>query len=100
MICGGGVQGAALGYYLAQRGWGKDTLILDQGRIGQQGTPWHMSGLIGMYKPTPAESRITEESMRLYGELARQGRPTGFKQCGSLLLARTRDRLTHLRYNS
>ena len=56
-----------------------------------------MSGLIGMFKPTLGETAITEESMRLYGELARQGKPTGFKQCGSLLLARTRDRLTHLR---
>ena len=35
--------------------------------------------------------------MRLYGELNNMGWPTGFKQCGSLLIARTRDRLTHLR---
>ncbi len=45
VICGGGVQGAALGYFLAQHGWGKDTLILDQGKIGRA-TPWHMSGLV------------------------------------------------------
>lgn len=45
VICGGGVQGAALGYFLAQHGWGKDTLVLDQGKIGRA-TPWHMSGLV------------------------------------------------------
>ncbi|XP_046657941.1 pyruvate dehydrogenase phosphatase regulatory subunit, mitochondrial-like [Daphnia pulicaria] len=96
VICGGGVQGAALGYFLAQHGWGQDTLILDQGKIGRA-TPWHMSGLIGIFKPTSTETRITEESIKLYDELARMGYDTGFKQCGSLLLARTRDRMTHFR---
>lgn len=96
VICGGGVQGAALGYYLAQHGWGTDTIILDQGKIGRN-NPWHMSGMIGVFKPTAIETQITEESIRLYGELALMGHETGFKQCGSLLLARTRDRLTHFR---
>ena len=51
VICGGGVQGAALGYFLAQHGWGKDTIILDQGKIGRA-TPWwhmHMSGLVYIF---------------------------------------------------
>ena len=86
VICGGGVQGAALGYFLAQHGWGKDTIILDQGNIGRA-TPWHMSGLIGIFKPTSVESRITEESIKLYDELARLGYNTStlkiFKEvCG------------------
>ena len=89
VICGGGVQGAALAYYLAQNGWAKDTIVLDQGKIGRA-YPWHMSGLIGIFKPTLTETRITEESVQLYDQLARLGQPTGFKQCGSLLLARTR----------
>lgn len=49
VICGGGVQGVAVSYYLAQNGWGKDTILLDQGVIGG-GTTWHMSGLLGAYK--------------------------------------------------
>ena len=96
VICGGGVQGAAIGYYLAQLGWGKDTIILDQGKVGG-GTPWHMSGLIGAYKPSPAETIMAQESIRLYQDLTEKGHSIGFKQCGSLLLARTRDRLTHFR---
>ncbi len=35
--------------------------------------------------------------MRLYQELTEMGYSTGWKRCGSLLLAQTRDRLTHLR---
>ena len=96
VICGGGVQGAAIGYYLAQYGWGKDTIILDQGKIGG-GTPWHMSGLIGTYKPSYTETIMSKESLHLYQDLTEKGHKTGFKQCGSLLLARTWDRLTHLR---
>jgi cation diffusion facilitator CzcD-associated flavoprotein CzcO len=48
VICGGGVQGAALGYYLAQHGWGKDTIILDQGKIGKA-RAHHMSGLVYIF---------------------------------------------------
>ena len=56
-----------------------------------------MSGLIGVYKPTLTETNITRESIRLYKELTKNGYSTGFSQCGSLLLAQTRDRLTHFR---
>ena len=96
VICGGGVQGAAVSYYLAQLGWGKDTIVLDQGRLGG-GSAFHTAGLIGAFKPTVVETKITEESIRLYDELTDAGYETGWKQCGSLLLARTRDRLTHFR---
>jgi len=56
-----------------------------------------MSGLIGTYKPSYTESVMALESLRLYQELTEKGYEIGFKQCGSLLLAQTRDRLTHLR---
>lgn len=32
VICGGGVQGAAVAYHLAKLGWGGDTVLLEQGR--------------------------------------------------------------------
>ena len=54
-----------------------------------------MSGLIGAYKPTHVETQLTNESIRLYKKLTEMGHETGWKQCGSLLLARTRDRMTH-----
>lgn len=32
VICGGGVQGAAVAYHLAKLGWGGETVLLEQGR--------------------------------------------------------------------
>lgn len=32
VVCGGGVQGAAVAYHLAQMGWGPDTVLVEQGR--------------------------------------------------------------------
>jgi len=57
-----------------------------------------MSGLIGTYKSLSTETVMTQESLRLYRDLTEKGHSIGFSQCGSLLLARTRDRLTHLRH--
>jgi len=43
------------------------------------------------------ETNITKESIQLYKNLTEMNYNTGWKECGSLLLARTRDRLTHFR---
>lgn len=32
VICGGGVLGASVAYHLAELGWGKHTVVLEQGR--------------------------------------------------------------------
>lgn len=58
------------------------------------GTTWHSSGLIGMFKPTPIETKLAQYSIQLYKEMEAKGLKTGWKQCGSLLVARTRDRMT------
>lgn len=61
-------------------------------RIGG-GTTWHSSGLIGVFKPSLAQVRLAQSSVDLYKELEAKGLPTGWKQCGSLNVARTRDRM-------
>lgn len=93
VICGGGVMGAAVAYNLAKLGWGPKTVVLEQSRIGG-GTTWHSSGLIGVFKPSLAQVKLTKQSVKLYQELESKGLPTGWKQCGSLNVARTRDRMT------
>lgn len=62
-------------------------------RVGA-GSRWHSSGLVGAFKPSLAQVNLAQSSIRLLKELESRGRPTGWKQCGSLLLARTRDRMT------
>ncbi|CAH1101011.1 unnamed protein product [Psylliodes chrysocephalus] len=96
VICGGGVMGASVAYHLAKLGWGKDTVLIEQSRVGG-GTTWHASGLIGVFKPSLAQVKLTKYSVALYEELEKQGLSTGWKQCGSLNVARTRDRMTIFR---
>lgn len=62
-------------------------------RVGT-GSRWYSSGLVGAFKPSLAQVKIAQSSIKLLKDLEALGRPTGWKQCGSLLLARTRDRMT------
>ncbi|XP_073975671.1 pyruvate dehydrogenase phosphatase regulatory subunit, mitochondrial isoform X2 [Rhodnius prolixus] len=96
VICGGGVIGASVAYHLAQLGWGEKTILLEQARLGGAPT-WNTSGLVGVFKPTLAQVRLCQTSMELFKELESQGLHTGWKQCGSLCLARTNDRMTVFR---
>ncbi|KAF7265881.1 hypothetical protein GWI33_020628 [Rhynchophorus ferrugineus] len=96
VICGGGVMGASVAYHLAKLGWGPHTVLIEQNRVGG-GTTWHSSGLIGVFKPSLSQVTLTKFSVGLYKELESQGLATGWKQCGSLNVARTRDRLTVFR---
>ncbi|XP_078040959.1 pyruvate dehydrogenase phosphatase regulatory subunit, mitochondrial [Augochlora pura] len=96
VICGGGVMGGAVAYHLSLMGMGNQTVIIESGRIGG-GTTWHTSGLVGAFKPSLAQVKLAQDSIALYKELEGKGLPTGWKQCGSLSLARTRDRMTVFR---
>ncbi|XP_063546967.1 pyruvate dehydrogenase phosphatase regulatory subunit, mitochondrial [Cydia strobilella] len=93
VICGGGVMGAAVAYHLAKRGWGDKTILIEKEKVGA-GSRWHSSGLIGAFKPSLAQVNLAQSSIKLLEELEAAGRNTGWKQCGSLLLARNRDRMT------
>jgi pyruvate dehydrogenase phosphatase regulatory subunit len=82
VICGGGAQGAAIAYKLALRGFGPDTVLLDQGALGG-GTTWNSSGLISLLKHSSVETRLTQMSKDLYLELQnKEGLYTGWKEVG------------------
>jgi 4-methylaminobutanoate oxidase (formaldehyde-forming) len=96
VIIGGGVIGCAVAYHLAKLGW-QDVVLLERRRL-TSGTTWHAAGLIGQLRATPNLTRLARYSAELYRGLeAETGQPTGFKQNGSLGLARTQGRLTELR---
>ncbi|XP_018058910.1 PREDICTED: pyruvate dehydrogenase phosphatase regulatory subunit, mitochondrial isoform X2 [Atta colombica] len=96
VICGGGVMGGAVAYHLSLIGLGSETILVESGRLGG-GTTWHASGLVGAFKPSLAQVKLAQDSIALYQELEKKGLSTGWKQCGSLSLARTRDRMTSFR---
>ncbi|XP_067144980.1 pyruvate dehydrogenase phosphatase regulatory subunit, mitochondrial isoform X2 [Centruroides vittatus] len=96
VICGGGVVGCSVAYHLVNDfGW-KDVVLIEQGRLGG-GTTWQGAGLLGQIKHSPIESRICQYSINLYKEFHQKGFNTGWKECGSLLLARKKDRMIEFR---
>jgi len=92
VICGGGAQGAAIAYRLAEEGWGDQVLMIEQGELGG-GTTWHATGLMGVLKTSPLETKIAKMSRDLYAKLEEKGWYTGFKKCGSLYVASKKDRM-------
>ncbi|CAH1780294.1 unnamed protein product [Owenia fusiformis] len=95
VICGGGVIGSSIAYHLAERGW-KDIVLLEQGKL-TCGTTWHAAGLVGRLKSSSVETNIVKYSAALYKKLEDEGYPTGWKECGSLTVARTKDRMLSYR---
>ncbi|CAL1294307.1 unnamed protein product [Larinioides sclopetarius] len=97
VICGGGVVGCSVAYHLVRDfGW-KDVVLLEQSWLGG-GTSKFGAGLLGQIKPTAIETKMCQYSIDLYKSLAQEGLGTGFKECGSLSLARTSNRMTYFRH--
>ncbi len=96
VIVGGGIMGCSTAYHLAKHGW-KDIVLLEQGRLSG-GTTWHAAGLVGQLRSYQNLTRLIRYSTELYSRLeAETGLATGWKQCGSLTVARTEERMTLLR---
>ena len=81
---------------MAKKGWGKDTVIIEQ-TIVAGGSQFHESGLCGRFYPTFTEIKLAQYSIDLIKDLTKNGHSTGWKECGSLNVARTFDRMTWYR---
>src|SRR3954466_10528875 len=96
VIIGGGVIGCSVAYHLTKLGW-RDVGLLEQGRL-PRGPNWHAAGLVGQLRAHQNMTRLVQYSAELYQKLeAETGQATGWKQCGSVLVARTPERLTLFR---
>jgi glycine cleavage system aminomethyltransferase T/glycine/D-amino acid oxidase-like deaminating enzyme len=96
VIVGGGIAGVATAYHLAKLGI-TDVLLLEQGRL-TCGTTWHAAGLVGQARATRNATRMSRYGIELYATLEREtGLATGWKQCGSLNVAKTPERLQLMR---
>src|SRR6185312_12327103 len=83
VIIGGGVIGASVAYHLAQLSCG---------------TTWHAAGLVGQLRASENGTRLVQYSCELYERLeAETGLGTGFRRCGGVTVARTKDRMTQLK---
>lgn len=96
VIIGGGIVGASLAYHLTKLGK-RDVVLLEQGKLSG-GTTWHAAGLVGQLRSHESMTRLIRASTELYAGLeAETGLATGWKNCGSLTVARTEERMTVLR---
>lgn len=96
VIVGGGIVGCSVAYHLTQLGWG-DVVLLEQGELAG-GTTWHAAGLVGRLRTSNSLTKINRYSAELYASLeAETGVATGWNQVGSLIVARTSDRMIQLR---
>ncbi|HEV8096201.1 MAG TPA: FAD-dependent oxidoreductase, partial [Burkholderiales bacterium] len=91
VIVGGGIAGVSVAYHLAKLGK-RDVLLLEQGSL-TCGTTWHAAGLVGQMRPNRSMTRMSQYGIGLYATLeAETGLATGWKQCGSVNVARTAER--------
>lgn len=96
VIVGGGIVGTSVAYHLSKLGW-RDVVLLEQGRLSC-GTTWHAAGLIGQLRSHSNITRLIQYSTELYARLEQEtGLATGWKQTGSLSVARSEERMIQLR---
>ena len=96
IIVGGGIAGCSTAYHLAKLGK-RDVLLLEQGKL-TCGTTWHAAGLIGQMRPNRNMTQMSKYGIELYAALeAETGLATGWKQCGSVNVASTRERMQVLK---
>lgn len=95
VIVGGGIAGCSTAYHLTKLGI-TDVLLLEQGKL-TCGTTWHAAGLVGQMRPNRTMTRMSQYGIQLYAALeAETGLATGWKQCGSVNIARTPERMQTL----
>jgi 4-methylaminobutanoate oxidase (formaldehyde-forming) len=91
IVVGGGIAGVSVAYHLAKLGR-EDILLLEQGSL-TCGTTWHAAGLVGQMRPNRSMTRMSQYGIQLYATLESEtGLATGWKQCGSVNVARTPER--------
>jgi 4-methylaminobutanoate oxidase (formaldehyde-forming) len=96
VVVGGGIAGCSTAYHLTKLGW-RDVVVLEQGKL-TCGTTWHAAGLVGQLRATRNATRMSRYGIELYSTLEKEtGLATGWKQCGSLNVAKTPERLALFR---
>ena len=96
VVIGGGVIGCSVLYHLAKLGV-RDTILLERKEL-TCGTTWHSSAQVRQLRATNNLTSLIRHSVELYSSLEKEtGQSTGWIKTGTLNLATTPDRMTHLK---
>ncbi|MEX0303564.1 MAG: NAD(P)/FAD-dependent oxidoreductase, partial [Leisingera sp.] len=96
VIIGGGVHGCSVAYHLAKQGW-TDVVLLERKQL-TCGTTWHAAGLVGRLRGDTLSTEFASYGTEIIEELeAETCQTTGFRQTGSVTVARYPDRMRQLR---
>ncbi|GAA6202579.1 FAD-dependent oxidoreductase [Aquicoccus sp. SU-CL01552] len=96
VVIGGGIMGCSTLYHLAQMGAG-DAILLERNAL-TSGTTWHSAAQVRALRHSRNLTRMIRYSVDLYSRLEQEtGQSVGWIQKGSLSIATTPDRMTHIR---
>ena len=95
VIIGGGVGGTSVAYHLAELGE-KDVLLLDRNEL-TSGSTFHSAGLVGQLRADPTLTLMNMHSVDLYRKLQGTDTPPSWRECGSIKLASTPERMQEIR---
>jgi glycine cleavage system aminomethyltransferase T/glycine/D-amino acid oxidase-like deaminating enzyme len=96
VVIGGGIMGCSTLYHLATMGV-TDAVLVERNAL-TSGTTWHSAAQVRALRHSRNLTRMIQYSVDLYSRLeAETGQAVGWIQKGSLSIATTPDRLTHVR---
>ena len=95
VIIGGGVGGTSVAYHLAELGE-KDVILLDRSEL-TSGSTFHSAGLVGQLRADPTLTLMNMHSVDLYRKLQESETPPSWRECGSIKLASTPERMQEIR---
>lgn len=95
VVIGGGIMGCSTLYHLAKMGVA-DAILLERNKL-TSGTTWHSAAQVRALRHSRNLTRMIQYSVDLYAQLEQEtGQSVGWIQKGSLSIATTPDRLTHI----
>ena len=96
VVIGGGIMGCSTLYHLAHMGV-SDAILIERNKL-TSGTTWHSAAQVRALRHSRNLTRMIQHSVDLYSKLEQEtGQSVGWIQKGSLSIATTAGRLTHVR---
>ena len=96
IVIGGGVMGCSTLYHLAKAGV-SDAILLERNQL-TSGTTWHSAAQVRALRSSRNMTDLIKYSVDLYSKLEQEtGQATGWIQKGSLSIATSSDRMSHVR---